>query len=77
MTEEIERFDPMELHAAIALLCPIHGISIGRRQDRTTWRIDFDPEATETQRKLAYETLMSLKLEETHPEYVGAPRVIR
>lgn len=30
--------------------CPIDGVSIGRKSDKSTWRIDFKPEATVQQR---------------------------
>lgn len=41
------------LHAAIADHAPIISVSIGRRDDKTTWRIDFAPEATTAQRVAA------------------------
>jgi len=41
------------LHVAIAAVCPIHGVSIGRADDKSTWRIDYDPEATTEQRSAA------------------------
>lgn len=45
-----------KLNAAIAAVCPIHGVSIGvssgRVADKATWRIDFKDEAT-TQQKAA------------------------
>ena len=41
------------LHAFIAAVCPIEGVAIGRSNDKTTWRIDFAPEATTTQRLAA------------------------
>ena len=37
----------------IAAVCPIHGVSIGRRADKNTWRIDFKDEATAAQRRAA------------------------
>jgi hypothetical protein len=42
-----------DLHAAVAAVCPIHGVSIGRKDDKATWRIDFAPEATAEQRAAA------------------------
>ena len=30
------------LDKAIKEVCPIHGISIGRKTDKTTWQIDFN-----------------------------------
>lgn len=41
------------LHAAIAAVCPIHGVSIGRKNDKATWRIDFRDDATDAQRAAA------------------------
>lgn len=42
-----------KLHAAIAAVCPIDGVSIGRRDDKATWRIDFKDTATTTERTSA------------------------
>lgn len=39
-----------QLHAAIAAVCPIHGVSIGRKDDKSTWRIDFVLGATSGER---------------------------
>ncbi len=39
-----------KLNAAIEAVCPIHGVSIGRKDDKATWRIDFKDEATAQQR---------------------------
>ena len=38
------------LHEKIGTVCPIHGVAIGRLADKSTWRIDFKPEATTQQR---------------------------
>lgn len=38
-----------DLHNAITTIAPIEGISIGVWNDKTTWRIDFDPSATNDQ----------------------------
>ena len=43
----------IKLDAAIKSVCPIHGVSIGRKDDKTTWRIDFKDEATAEQRASA------------------------
>jgi len=45
------------LHDLIAALAPIDGVSIGKRSDKTTWRIDFKPEATEQQKAAAQAAL--------------------
>jgi hypothetical protein len=42
-----------DLHAAIAAVCPIDGVSIGRKNDKSTWRIDFAPEATDAEKAAA------------------------
>ena len=42
-----------DLHNTIAALAPIHGISIGREADRSTWSIQFDDSATDAQRAAA------------------------
>lgn len=42
-----------QLDAAVRTVCPIHGVSIGRKDDKTTWRIDFVDDATPQQRTAA------------------------
>lgn len=42
---------------------PITGISIGRKDDRSTWRIDFAPEANDEQRALAAQILSAFDIE--------------
>jgi len=37
------------LYSEISKLCPIDGISIGRKNDKNTWRIDFSSTATSEQ----------------------------
>lgn len=66
-----------DVHMAVAKVCPIHGVSLGSRDDRSTWRIDFAPEATPAQRQAAQNALQAFSWEERHPEHVGAPRVVR
>lgn len=41
------------LDLAIRAVCPILGVSIGRADDKQTWRIDYDPVATTLQRAAA------------------------
>jgi len=38
------------LDQQIKVVCPIDGVSLGRKDDKSTWRIDFKPEATAQQR---------------------------
>lgn len=48
-----------DLHKAISAVCPIDGISIGRKADRSTWRIDFQQSATAAQKTAAQAILAS------------------
>lgn len=41
------------LDAAVRAVAPIIGISMGSRDDKSTWRIDFAPAATQAQRTAA------------------------
>ena len=51
--------DHLALHRAIAAACPILGIAIADPDDKATWRIDFDPSATEPQREAAQAALQA------------------
>lgn len=51
-----------QLHAAIAAVCPIHGVSIGRKDDKATWRIDFAPEADDAKKAAARAVLEGFDL---------------
>ena len=42
-----------QLDAALRAVAPIVGVSIGRRDDKSTWRIDFVVEATREERDAA------------------------
>jgi hypothetical protein len=42
-----------QLHDSISAVCPIDGIAIGDPEDKSTWRLDFQPDATEEQRAAA------------------------
>lgn len=46
-----------QVHKAIVAVCPIHGISIGRKNAKETWRIDFEESATEAQKQAALEAI--------------------
>lgn len=54
----------IRLDRAIRSVCPIDGVSIGRKSDRSTWRIDFKPEATEAQKLDARNILNSFEFDE-------------
>lgn len=47
----------VQVHAAISEVAPIEGVSIGAANNKTTWRIDFRPEATGVQRAAAQAVL--------------------
>jgi hypothetical protein len=47
------------LHAAIEAVCPIDGVSIGRQDEKATWRIDFKDDATKEQRAAAASVIRS------------------
>lgn len=49
--------DRTKLHAAIAAVCPIEGIRIGRIDDRATWGLTAAPEATPEQMQAALDVL--------------------
>jgi hypothetical protein len=51
--EAVAQRDLSPLHARIATVCPIDGVSIGSLADRTTWRAGFRVEATAQQRAAA------------------------
>ena len=48
--------------AYIAAVCPIHGDSIGRKDDKNTWRIDYKPEATQAQKDAALAALNGIDI---------------
>lgn len=50
----------IELDQALKSVCPIDGVSVGRKDDPETWRIDFKPEATEEQRSAAQNILAGI-----------------
>lgn len=45
---------PILLYDTISPICPIDGVSIGRKNNKTTWRIDFKDSATEQQKNDAF-----------------------
>jgi len=46
-----------ELHGAVAAVCPIFGVAIVELNDKSTWRIDFQPIATTAQKVQAQDVL--------------------
>ena len=56
------------LDAAIRAVCPaLEGVSIGDPADRTTWRLDFGPDATDAQRQAARSALQAFVLATSDP----------
>lgn len=51
------RYIALDVHAAIAAVCPIVGVGIEDPSDQGTWRIDIDPSATDEQRQAARDAL--------------------
>lgn len=51
--------DASELASAVEAICPINGVSIGRKDDRQTWRVDYAPSATGEQIAAAQSVLAS------------------
>lgn len=41
------------LDQAIKQVCPTDGVSVGRKEDKQTWRIDFKDEATQAEKDAA------------------------
>ena len=66
----------VELEQAIKRVCPIDGVSVGRWEDRATWRIDLQGDVTKAQRAAALEVVAEFELQDVY-ENIGAPRVIR
>jgi len=52
------------LHAKVAAVAPIVGVSFGHVDDKSTWRIDFDPQATDAQRKAVNAVLAAFDVAE-------------
>ena len=61
-----------KLSQLISAVCPIDGISIGRKNDKATWRIDFK-ECTEEQKSAALAVVKAydFEVEEKAVEYVA------
>lgn len=48
----------LQVHRAIEQVCPIVGVSIGDKNNKATWRIDFTPEATSKQQEAAAKVVL-------------------
>lgn len=51
----------LALNDRIAAVAPIQGVSIGKPDDPSSWRVDFDPSATPAQRQAAAAVIASWK----------------
>lgn len=58
--------DASTLDAAVRAICPIVGVAIGDPDNRVTWRIDFDPAASDSQQAAALAKLQSIDMNATH-----------
>ena len=52
----------IQLDRALKRVCPTHGVSMGRKNDKKTWRIDFKDEATPAERVAAQNVLDNFDL---------------
>lgn len=51
MRESIDRLE--RLRTAVLAVCPVEGVSVGKWNDRSTWRVDYSADATSSQRDAA------------------------
>ena len=51
-----------QLYAAVSAVAPIDGVSIGDKLDKSTWRVDFHPDATPAQKTAAQQAIASFVL---------------
>lgn len=58
----MDDINALGLHQAVAAVAPIEGVAIGNPDDRSTWRVDFTPTASEDQRKAAMAVLTAFDL---------------
>jgi hypothetical protein len=59
---------------ALEAVCPVHGVAIGRRNDRNTWRIDYKSEATDQQKAAAQEVLLAFDIDAPTAGMIDAER---
>lgn len=55
------------LDEAVKVVCPITGVSIGNRSDKTTWNIDFAEAATPQQRTAAQAVIDAFDVNAAYP----------
>ena len=55
------------LDQAIKQVCPTDGVSVGRKEDKQTWRIDFKDGVTQEQVDAAYEVLDNFDINAKDP----------
>lgn len=63
----------LRLHDSIAAVASIDGVSIGRINDRSTWRIDYKPEATDIERAAGAAALAAFDPNAEEDVAVGGP----
>lgn len=62
------------LHQQIAAVAPILGVAIGNETNKQTWRVDFEPFATQTERDAAAAVIQAFNINAPSPEDVNAER---
>jgi hypothetical protein len=55
------------VHEAVKRVCPILNVSIGKPNDKTTWRINLAPEATDKQKRDAADVIESFDVAKVLP----------
>lgn len=63
--------ETVELHNAISAVCPIVGVSIGRRNDKSTWSIEYADAATNAQKAAAQQVMTDFDFNATTPTAVN------
>jgi outer membrane PBP1 activator LpoA protein len=60
------KFSALYVHKAAesACACKIDGVSLGKLDDKSTWRIDFAEGVTEVQRQTARQAVLNFDLDE-------------
>lgn len=56
---------PAEVHAKAAAVAPISGVSLGSLTDKTTWRVQYQDSATDTQKAAAQSVIDAIDLSKT------------
>ncbi len=58
----------MQLHEAVAAVCPIDGVSVGNKSNKLTWTAQFKPQATQGQKDAAQAVIDAFVWGESPPD---------